>query len=674
MKKSDLIEAWLNSEVSEDEAILILERMKHDDSFTKEIVDLSEIHACLYTIYHEENSFDELKLNPESLSPDEMEDQIIQMISEGNAKKEKEKKKRITVIDLPQNVTVKTKSFEQPKNYWPLVAGLAAVLTIIFMIVALTGKKSQEPVAEHKDRTDTRGENISLVQDKQKKNFKKPVINIPKKEIDENQQPAEIVKVQKDKPAKKVEEGALNGTEPMKIAEKEKTPLPPVNNKNIPSKVESLGLLVDSSEYSVITRGKETFDAVKDFKLQNGDELSTSYEAKAKIRLMDESFIDVDLNSTLKFIDGKVVVINGRADFHVSKQDSGQFQVVSGTTLTSVVGTRFSVKYLNKISTVKVNEGIVKVKSKDREVILKKEQMSISKDESAPLKHDISEQFGIVAGKWTMDQIGPQVNFLEYDVTDFITDKGYYDFYFKKQNDDSKGMLQVFKVELYEGEKLIAVDEHNGVTSNHTTDLRNRNIWLHGGYGSGMYRFYLKKLNSDNKYTVKVRCRSFKGSCDGEVWLLHTQPDSTTLQPGVLPQGTNLAYRKKVMTEKEGFSKNHGPEKVVDNKINPESSWWGAGSKWVQIDLGKVYDVNSMFIANFWEQNCYHQYFVEVSKDGENWAEVINMRENTLPAHESGQFHRFAATEARYVRMTVDSVHFSQGGISVVEIKVYNSN
>lgn len=671
MKKSDLIEAWLNSEVSEDEAILILERMKHDDSFTKEIVDLSDIHACLYTIYHEENSFDELKLNPESMSPDEIEDNIIQMISEGNAKKEKEKKKRITVIDLPQKITVKTKSFEQPKNYWPLVAGIAAVLTIIFMIVALTGKKPHETVVEHKDRTDTQGENISLVKDRQQK---KPVKKSPGKDTGDNQPPVKVVKVVKEKPVIKVEEPVDKGSETINVTETGKTPVENDAKKVVTPKIENLGLLVDSSEYSVITRGKETFDAVKDFKLREGDELSTSYESKAKIRLMDESFIDVDLNTTLKFVDGKVVIVKGKADFHVSKQDSGQFKVVSGSTLTSVVGTRFSVKYLNKISTVKVNEGVVKVKSKDREVILKKDQMSISKDDSEPLKHEISKQYGIVAGKWTMDQIGPQVNFLEYDVTDYITDKGYYDFYFKKQNDDSKGMLQVFKAELYEGEKLIAVDEHNGVTSNHTTDLRNRNIWLHGGYGSGMYRFYLSKLNNDKKYTLKVRCRSFKGSCDGEVWLLHTQPDSTTLQPGVIPQGTNLAYRKKVMTEKEGFSQNHGPEKVVDNKINPESSWWGAGSKWVQIDLGKIHNINSMFIANFWEQNCYHQYFVEISKDGETWIEVIDMRKNTLPAHETGQFHKFTASEARYVRMTVDSVHFSQGGISVVEIKVYNSN
>ena len=305
---------------------------------------------------------------------------------------------------------------------------------------------------------------------------------------------------------------------------------------------------------------------------------------------------------------------------------------------------------------------------------MEKGQGAISRDGKKPQKRYFSEQYGLLAAKWKGEDIGPQVSIKEFDITDFITSNGYHDLYFKKSDDEAKGKLQIFKVEFYENGKLIGVDEHDGVTSNHTTDLRNRNVWLHGGYGASMYRMYLRSFSIDNKYTIKVRCRSFKGSCDGEVWLLTTVPNSPTLKPGVIPTGKNLAYRKKTSVEKGSFSNNHGPSMVVDNKITPESSWWGGGSKWVQIDLGKEVDFNSMFIANFWEQNCYHQYFVEVSKDGEKWEQVIDMTENTLPAHETGQFHRFDSVQARYVRMTVNKVKFSQGGISVVEIKVFNFN
>ena len=93
MKKRELIESWLNSEISEDEAILLLERMKHDESFTKELIEVGEVHACLYTIFHEDTSFDELKLHQQSKSPDEIEDQIMHLISAGTSKKYFEKEK-----------------------------------------------------------------------------------------------------------------------------------------------------------------------------------------------------------------------------------------------------------------------------------------------------------------------------------------------------------------------------------------------------------------------------------------------------------------------------------------------------------------------------------------------------------------------------------------------------
>ena len=165
MKKSELIESWLNSEISEDEAILILERMKHDDSFTKELLSSGEIHAALYTIFHEDNSFEQLKLNASSKSPEEIEDQIMQMIAAGEVK---EKKKRITIIDLPQQINVKTKSFQKPKNYWPLFGAVAAILVLIFSIATLT-KKREAPLTVEQNRSLTKDENISLVQDQKEK-------------------------------------------------------------------------------------------------------------------------------------------------------------------------------------------------------------------------------------------------------------------------------------------------------------------------------------------------------------------------------------------------------------------------------------------------------------------------------------------------------------------------
>ena len=654
MKKSDLIEAWLNSEISEDEAILLLERLKHDESFKKELVNSGEIHAALYTVFHEDNSFEQLKLHEASKSPDEIEDQIMNMIAAGNSKGN-EKKKRITVIDLPQNVMVKTKSFEKSRNYWPLFGSIAAILAII-LSVAILSKKDKPQQAVEKNHSVSEDETVSLVKDPKKK--------IPQQKkndrIQSKESPSEGLKVvsKAEASAKKVEVAEPKNQKTEVVTE--------VKN------ILALGEVEGASEYcSILRKGKST-DVVPGIKIEEGDELSTSFESPVKVKLHDGSYVELGMNSTAIFSNQKITILSGFGVFEVSKQKERQFKVISGETTTAVVGTKFMVSYLEKLSLVKVQEGVVKVKSQDHEVTLERGQGAVSRDGKKPQKRDFSEQFGLLAAKWKSDQISPQVAVLEYDITDFVTSKGYHDLYFKNQEIDGKGMMQIFKVEFYENGKLINVDEHHGVTSNHTTDLRNRNVWLHGGYGSSMYRMYLKEFSIQNKYTIRVRCRSFKGSCNGEIWLLSTVPDSQTLIPGVIPTGKNLAYRKKVSTENEGESKNHGPEMVVDNKINAQSSWWGAGSKWVQIDLGKVTNFNSMLIANFWEQNCYHQYFVEVSKDGENWERVIDMVDNTLPAHETGQFHRFGSVDAQFIRMTVDSVKFSQGGISVVELKVFD--
>ena len=660
MKKSDLIESWLNSEISEDEAILILERMKHDDSFTKELVNSGEIHAALYTIFHEDTSFDDLKLLQQSKSPDEIEDQIMGLIAAGEPKS-KEKKKRITVIDLPQNVTVKTKSFEETKNYWPLFASVAALLVLVFSI-ALFSKSEDVESTTVENNSLAKDEQVSLVKDKKKtKEVQVKKKNVVKNRETKNHQAQPLKEV----PLKKVVAEVEKKQAPQDSPPKESPNLKPDNV------LEAMGHFTEASDYGTVSRKGEVLDVAEGMKVLPGDVLSTSFESGTAIKLSDGSTIFVDPSTELVLSPQKITVVKGHARFKVAKQKSGVFQVISGKTSTTVVGTEFTVRYKNHLSMVQVQSGIVKVKSQQHEVTLQKDQGAISKDGSQVKKIEISEQFGLLAAKWTEAQIGPQVGVLQYDISDSINSNGYQDFYFKKSDDESKGMLQVFKVELYENDKLIAVDEHAGVTSNHTTDLRNRDVWLYGGYGSSMYRMYLRDYSIKNKYTLKVRCRSFKGSCDGEIWLLSTETRSPTLKPNVLPTGKNLAYKKKVTTENKGVTAKHGPEMIVDNKINPRSSWWGAGSKWVQIDLGKETEFNSMHIVNFWEQNCYHQYFVEVSKDGENWERVVDMTESTLPAHETGQFHRFDSVKAQYIRMTVNRVRFSQGGISVVELKVF---
>ena len=527
----------------------------------------------------------------------------------------------------------------------------------VILTVSIFTKPDDSQEYSHKEGGSIKGENISLIADKEKPSEKRK--HSQKREV----------KTNKDLPVKESKPQLIVKQEPVK---KEPVLDPEPKKPAQITKAFSLGKFLTEPEYCSLLRNGQEIEINEKTEILNGDELQTSFESKVEIQLSDGSKVVLEESTRAVFTAQKVLISSGAADFNITKQKKGSFQVYSGGTVTTVVGTQFSVKYKEKASLVKVSSGIVKVKNSDHEVTLTKGQGAFSRDGGKPQKRDYSEQFGVLAARWTADQIGAQIGVMEFDVSDYINSEGYHDFYFKKTEDNTKGMLQVFKVELYEDGKLIAVDEHNGVTSNHTTELRNRNVWLHGGYGSSMYRFYLKKHSSQSKYVIKVRNRSFKGSCPGEIWLLSTVPTSETLIPGVIPKGKNLAYRKKTTTKNPGQSQNHGPEMVVDNKITPQSSWWGAGSTWVQIDLGKETEFNSCFVVNFWEQNCYHQYFIEVSSDGQQWKKVIDMTENTLPAHETGQYHRFPTVTARYIRMTVNKVRFSQGGISVVELKVLN--
>ena len=306
MKKSDLIESWLNSEISEDEAILILERMKHDDHFTKEMVDSGEMHACLYTIFHEDKSFEELKLHQEAKSPDEIEDQIMHMIADG-APRQKDKKKRITVIDLPQKITVKTSSFEEKKNYWPMLGGIAALLVIILSIAVLTKKETPVEVVDE-NQSLSEDEKVSLVKDRDKeKNKTKPQ---KKNRVVKDLKPLKPLPRKTEKKESQTQVADLEPKTPKKEMEKKESLVP--QTETTP---QFIGHFTANSDYSSILRKDENIDVVKDLKIMNGDVLSTSFEAGAEISLQDGSTIIVDPSSELSISAQKISVTKGKARF-----------------------------------------------------------------------------------------------------------------------------------------------------------------------------------------------------------------------------------------------------------------------------------------------------------------------------------------------------------------------
>ncbi len=113
--------------------------------------------------------------------------------------------------------------------------------------------------------------------------------------------------------------------------------------------------------------------------------------------------------------------------------------------------------------------------------------------------------------------------------------------------------------------------------------------------------------------------------------------------------------------------------KITDGNF---TNRWGPNANaaefphWVQIDLGKVQEVNSADI--YWYNPAgserSYSYYIEVSKDGKSYRRVVDRTNNK----ETGTLHDIIGTRARYVRLTVTGC--STGGYAWLhEINLYGA-
>jgi len=118
---------------------------------------------------------------------------------------------------------------------------------------------------------------------------------------------------------------------------------------------------------------------------------------------------------------------------------------------------------------------------------------------------------------------------------------------------------------------------------------------------------------------------------------------------------------------------NFPPEKAFNgSKSNNDDRWSsyvsGAASndnQWIRVDLESVYKVNKVILN--WENAYGTKYNIETSLDGNSWAIVAEITNNS-----SGEkIHSFEAKEARYVRMYGKTRALEYGGFSLFNFKVY---
>ncbi len=139
-----------------------------------------------------------------------------------------------------------------------------------------------------------------------------------------------------------------------------------------------------------------------------------------------------------------------------------------------------------------------------------------------------------------------------------------------------------------------------------------------------------------------------------------------------VPDELNLAWGRPVKTNVPQ-EHDRAPERAVDGNAADRvgSAWYGHRTPaWLQVDLGKEYEIDTAHVTFYWDGKRYYQYTVDVSLDGKTWKTVADQSKNTEVSMSRGKLLAFAPVKARYVRLHVlkNSVN---PACHVVEFKVY---
>jgi F5/8 type C domain/Glycosyl hydrolases family 16 len=129
--------------------------------------------------------------------------------------------------------------------------------------------------------------------------------------------------------------------------------------------------------------------------------------------------------------------------------------------------------------------------------------------------------------------------------------------------------------------------------------------------------------------------------------------------------GTNVAQGKPA-TASSAESAAFGAGNVTDT--DPATRWSSAFSdpQWVQVDLGKTYNLNHVSLN--WEASAASSYQIQTSADGTNWATAVT-RTGSTSEHQD-----VAVTgSARYVRVN-GTARQSQYGYSLYDVKVWSTD
>ncbi|MGB9864420.1 discoidin domain-containing protein [Fervidobacterium riparium] len=172
--------------------------------------------------------------------------------------------------------------------------------------------------------------------------------------------------------------------------------------------------------------------------------------------------------------------------------------------------------------------------------------------------------------------------------------------------------------------------------------------------------------NKEGIYTVKLIAGNISGEDVKEVQgMIVVTKNAEKIQ--------NLALGKD--TYASSFVPAEKPALAVDGTVENNSKWCAVGDlpHWLVIDLGKEYIVNRVIIKHAesgkesadWNTKDYR---IQISTDGENWKDVVVVRNNLKGITE----HSFPPVKGRYVRLFVEApTQTGDKAARIYEVEVY---
>ena len=126
-------------------------------------------------------------------------------------------------------------------------------------------------------------------------------------------------------------------------------------------------------------------------------------------------------------------------------------------------------------------------------------------------------------------------------------------------------------------------------------------------------------------------------------------------------------------TEASGFvNNNEAPQFAVDGLLDTKWCATGTAPHWIVIDLGELKTISEVYMAHAeagGESDGMNTkaYTIEVSQDGENFEEVVNITRNSAAT----TVDTFKAVEAQYVRVSaIKPTQNSDSAVRIYEIQV----